>query len=467
MRNGTNALIFRGIVKSLMAVSIPVSVVDISSWGGAGYQSHSNVELGQYSLDSIPRLFKFDIFIINAANTAVLLFQNNLSSRITTNGYRIAVWHWEASYIPTIHCEYANYFNEIWAPSSYVAAAISTSSCFPDSVTVRIIPYAYDESAISLGSNGLRMEHIGFNVSPRERDQSRLRIFSSLTGLVTYDDSERFLYSRNVHSWIWDENRTLYLSLFDFNSDFNRKNILELIGVYRDAFYDHLGTQGSNVNVGLILKSINGDKQALDYEAVIDAVSGVPYILFVDGLLPDVDLNELKSSADCFVSLHRSEGWGLNVIEELLSQRPVIVSSYGGTESYLKNIYEEVGVSELRIPIQLVNIDRPFGPYATDMKWAQPDHNAAVFAMRQVFHLRAHYQNTSKIIGERIFHELSPAQTGVKILNRLQEIAFCLCIYIGSTNLNVKKKCGLPPISLKIWRTKTCSSFKLGKRWKF
>jgi glycosyltransferase involved in cell wall biosynthesis len=42
----------------------------------------------------------------------------------------------------------------------------------------------------------------------------------------------------------------------------------------------------------------------------------------------------LQSVCDCFVSLHRSEGFGRNIAESMLLGKPVIVSDYSGNQDF-------------------------------------------------------------------------------------------------------------------------------------
>lgn len=233
----------------------------------------------------------------------------------------------------------------------------------------------------------------------------------------------QLLLSEKLESWIFDEDRFIFFCIFDFNSDFNRKNILVMLQIYISAFQIR-GRDASSV--GLVLKSMNGENQPNDFKAVLDAISGVPHITLIDRVLPDDILNQFRAIADCFISLHRSEGWGLNIIEELLSGHPVIVSSYGGSDSYIAEAYAVVGISELLIPVIIVNVSRLFGPYEPGMTWGEPHFGAATFAMRQVYLYRDYYKNRASAIQQIMLSYLSPYRTGIKMKMRLDSIAECL-----------------------------------------
>ena len=120
-----------------------------------------------------------------------------------------------------------------------------------------------------------------------------------------------------------------------------------------------------------------------------------------------------------------------------MSGRPVILSSYGGSEAYAKQIYDAVGISELRIPVKMVNISRSFGPYTGDMFWAQPDHGAAVYAMRQVHMFTKYYRNMSSIVRLKLLGLLSPVKTGKLMKHRLDQISYCACILSNQNNIEL------------------------------
>jgi glycosyltransferase involved in cell wall biosynthesis len=412
----------------MLASSVPIAAVDITAWGGADLQSHSNTNLMSYNIPTSRKDFKFDLFVINAENT-LSLYKNGVS-RVPLSGYRIGLWHWETNRVPDSHCVYANFFHEIWTPSSYVATAIQNAPCFPSDVKVSVLPYAYDSLPFMTDADLPHCHRAGFA-------DLMTNVFASneeVKAFLSHPEQKKvarasvadFLIEKKGE-WVLEESRTIFLSVFDFNSDYNRKNIEEVIGAYKTAFFANDSPYGIK-KVGLVLKSMNAKFHAEDFARLLVSITGVPNILIIDGVLPDDTLRQLKSVTDCFISLHRSEGWGLNVIEEMMSGRPVILSSYGGSEAYAKQVYDAAGVPELRIPVRMVNVSRPFGPYTRDMLWAQPDPGAAAFAMRQVQTFPQYYRNISSSVRLKLLDILSPFRTGQQMKHRLDQISYCACI---------------------------------------
>ena len=52
-------------------------------------------------------------------------------------------------------------------------------------------------------------------------------------------------------------------------------------------------------------------------------------------VLPYNDVISLYASADCFISLHRSEGLGLGMMEAMLLGKPVIATGWSGNLDFM------------------------------------------------------------------------------------------------------------------------------------
>jgi glycosyltransferase involved in cell wall biosynthesis len=83
--------------------------------------------------------------------------------------------------------------------------------------------------------------------------------------------------------------------------------------------------------------------------------------------------------ADCFVSLHRAEGFGLNLAAAMAAGRPVIATGYSGNTTFM-----DAGTAFL-VPYDLVPVGPDCHPYPPDASWAEPDLDAAARLMRLVF----------------------------------------------------------------------------------
>ena len=87
----------------------------------------------------------------------------------------------------------------------------------------------------------------------------------------------------------------------------------------------------------------------------------------------------LMRACDCYVSLHRAEGYGLTMAEAMAAGRPVIGTAYSGNLEFM------TPENSMLVPYEMVHI--PFGcyPYPPDASWAEPDLDAAADAMRRAW----------------------------------------------------------------------------------
>lgn len=165
--------------------------------------------------------------------------------------------------------------------------------------------------------------------------------------------------------------RTRFLFAMDFNSVFRRKNPLGTIEAFRRAF-------PGRDDVELVLKVINGKLHVPAAERLRAAVAQDDRITLIEKYLSAEELHELYANSDCYVSLHRSEGFGFTVAEAMAMGIPVISTDYSGTAEFLDP------VNCWPIPYEIVEVGPDAAPYPPGSHWAEPDLDAAAQAMREV-----------------------------------------------------------------------------------
>lgn len=167
------------------------------------------------------------------------------------------------------------------------------------------------------------------------------------------------------------EDRFIFLFCFDLLSVMRRKNPLGLIEAFSRAFAPDEGPL-------LVIKTVNGEHRLLDLEELRAAAGRRPDVLVVDRWLTVDEKNALMAHCDCYVSLHRAEGFGLTMAEAMALGKPVIATAYSGNLEYMTedNAYlvdwspVEIGTGAL--------------PYPAQQWWADPDLDAAARWMRHV-----------------------------------------------------------------------------------
>ncbi len=104
-----------------------------------------------------------------------------------------------------------------------------------------------------------------------------------------------------------------------------------------------------------------------------------PRVQLVTGALTDGEVADLHRRGDCFVSLCRSEGWGLGAFDAAAHGNPVVITGYGGHLDYLAG-------SPYLVGFDLVPVHDPAGfpSYAPDQRWAEPDVDHGSLLLREV-----------------------------------------------------------------------------------
>lgn len=244
-------------------------------------------------------------------------FLHSYGAKCFRDRYNIGVWVWDlnAAY-PSWH-RYTRMFNEIWVPSQFVADVLRVVSAAP----IVIVPHVVDN--LPAGAR-----------SPR-----------ATFGLP--------------------ENAFIFLYVFDAASSIERKNPLALISAFRQAFREEQ-------DVFLVLKYHHADKDRPAVELLERVASTRKNIKTISQTFSEEDLASLFQVSDCFVSPHRSEGFGLNIAMAMYYEKPVIVTGYSGNMDFTNH------ENSFLIDYDLVSLPYDVGYYRAGYGWAQPsvDHLA-------------------------------------------------------------------------------------------
>ena len=236
--------------------------------------------------------------------------------------YTIGLWWWEVLAFPPEWLRAFELVDEVWVASQHVADALMPVSSVP--VTKVTMPVS----------------------APPTRDRSRLEL-----GLP-----EGFLF----------------MFLFDYHSVFERKNPLAAIEAFKRAFPAGSGAK-------LAIKSINHEHHPHAHERLLLASAEHPDIHLIDCYVTASDKNSMIASADCYVSLHRAEGFGLTPAEALCLGKPVIATRYGGNLEFMNDR------NSWLVDYELAPIGPGHTPYPADGEWADPDVEQAAGYMRAIF----------------------------------------------------------------------------------
>jgi SAM-dependent methyltransferase len=163
----------------------------------------------------------------------------------------------------------------------------------------------------------------------------------------------------------------LFLFCFDFLSVSQRKNPRGLIEAFSTAFAPGEGPT-------LVLKAINGEFQLAELEAMKLLAAARPDIIVIDRYLDDDENAALMDACDCYVSLHRSEGFGLTMAEAMALGKPVIATAYSGNLDFMDDD------TAYLVPWTEGWVPEGCPPYRGGARWAEPDIAVAAQLMRSV-----------------------------------------------------------------------------------
>ena len=89
-------------------------------------------------------------------------------------------------------------------------------------------------------------------------------------------------------------------------------------------------------------------------------------------------MDSLMAGSDAFVSLHRSEGFGLPIAEAMAMGTPVIATGWSGNMDFMN---PDVAAC---VEYELVELQQSYGPYKAGQRWAEPSIDDAAEWMRRL-----------------------------------------------------------------------------------
>jgi glycosyltransferase involved in cell wall biosynthesis len=146
----------------------------------------------------------------------------------------------------------------------------------------------------------------------------------------------------------------------------------------------------------------------------LNALCADPRIELRDVSLDRLALLKMVASADVFVSLHRSEGFGRGPAEAMLLERPVIATGYSGTTDFISADCAYVVSYTLR-PVLADEY-----PGVDGQSWAEPDVNEAAGFMRRCHEHKAEAAELGRRGAARVQDLFNPRRVGRAMLTELR-----------------------------------------------
>jgi glycosyltransferase involved in cell wall biosynthesis len=180
------------------------------------------------------------------------------------------------------------------------------------------------------------------------------------------------------------------------------------VAAYKNAF-------GQRDDVQLLLKSVHGAAHAEEMSMLQNACLGSS-VRILDCNMTARDKQELMMAADCYVSLHRSEGFGLTLAEAMACGKPVIATGYSGNLDFMSDD------DSFLVPYRLTTIEQTCGPYKAGYHWADPDLDYAADVMREVERSRERAALVGAKARAKVQDILAPAAIAKPVGSRLEEL---------------------------------------------
>jgi hypothetical protein len=259
----------------------------------------------------------FNLLCVNADSVPHVAAQ--LGEGFFAGRYTIGFWAWEVAVFPADFLGAFGAVDEVWVGSRHVRDAVAPLATVP----VVAIPQPVSLSAEAGRSDPPPALPSGF----------------------------RFLFA------------------FDYLSVFERKNPLAAVDAFNRAF-------GAGSGASMVVKSLNHDHDPSAHERLRAAAARHPDVHLIEHRLSRAERDGLMNAADCYVSLHRAEGFGYTLAEAMWLGKPVIATGYSGNLDFMSTD------NSFLVDHHLVPIGPGNEPYPADGEWAEPDIEHAALCAR-------------------------------------------------------------------------------------
>ncbi len=304
--------------------------------------------------------FKANIFHINADQLPTVI--GDLGQGFLIGRRNMVFQSWELAQFPEPWARALEAMDEVWAPSKFIQEAVSKSIAKP----VVWMPLAVE---LAQGHEAVTRERFGI-----------------------------------------PQGRLAFVFTFDFASFISRKNPYGAVAAYLAAF-----PKPTADGPILVIKTISGERHPAELAKLRKMIGKRADIMLIDETVTAAEIHGLINCCDCYVSLHRSEGFGRGIAESMLMGKPVIATAYSGNMDFC------TPENSLLVDYGLIALSEGDYPFWENQVWADPDIAQAAAYMKQV----ADDPDAAGAIGakarEHLIAHHSGAATGERFVARLRE----------------------------------------------
>lgn len=322
------AVAARNTVRTLDRRHIPMRLVDVDVGSDRSGKDFSCMHMGRQTADPVP--YAANLFHMNPQEVDNVV-SNEPGLRVNER-LNFCVPFWELPVLPVDWSPVILGVDAVLAPTTFIQESIK--SAFPE-----VVCLPYHQAAI-----------LPKDVAPKRA------------------------------KWGLPEEATVFLNVFDLHSDIVRKNPLATVEAFRRAFPNPRDEY-------LVIKMSATESARAQYprelELMYSLAAETPNMILVDELLPYEDVLALHASCDVLVSLHRSEGLGLNLMEAMSYGKPVICTAWSGNMDFSTE-QNSCLVGYKMIPVSPTHRDYSPEKLTGQAFWADPSVDEAAEHMQRL-----------------------------------------------------------------------------------
>ncbi|SNB02776.1 Glycosyl transferase, group 1 family protein [Flavobacterium psychrophilum] len=345
----------RLLIKAMQSVDIPVALINLDIKTN---HRHEDKTFENFTKEA-PYSINLVLLGPGEASLPLTYFED---SGLFKNKYNIYYLNWESEYFPQEYVDNISFFDEIWVPAKYCQNVISKVTNIP----VTVIHYPIEI------------------VIPDTIDE----------------EAENF----------YDKSSFNFLFIFDYNSTLERKNPINLIKAFKKAF------DKNDKSVSLTIKTSRATRFAKEKSKLLDEIDGYENIHIVEKIFEKDTLHNIIKGCDSYVSLHRSEGFGLTMAEAMFFGKPVIATGYSGNLDFMNS------ENSFLVDYKTCTVNSKIINYDKNTIWSNPDFEHMAELMKKVKENSDTIKAIAKKGNETILHDFSTSKIGNQIKHRVELI---------------------------------------------
>lgn len=349
----------RAVFRALKAAGLSALIRDVYGLNNPRDPDHV-AEFGEHLTQRLSDTV--NIYILNGDE--VEQATAHMRTETPATSYKIVYPAWELAKYPPKWAELLDRFDEIWAPSTFTSQSLASAVTKP----VHYLPLP-SEVAVS-----------------------------TFLGRRYFDIPESAF---------------VFLFMFDFTSYMQRKNPFAVL----EAF-ERYGRRHPFNDVCLVFKVNNPRERKQDFQEFQKRCQASPArVIIIEKTLSDNEIKNLVRNCDCFVSLHRSEGFGRGLSEAMFLGKPVIATSYSANMDFMTTD------TSCLVGYNLIPVQSGQYPFPSGQVWADANVDETVDLMERLVADRVLGQRIGERASRHIRCHFGYRATGIKYVDRLSQIA--------------------------------------------